>query len=421
MGCVLWDGLEKDGRVIRAGCWAIRFKDVDGRVKKKRTTFTTKTEYDKAKAARELQDIEDAVDCAKRRGLLSVSELTKGPSPVTLKQAAQSYIDAQENEHTKDDYQGRTDRHILRLIGNLTLASVKTSDVVRYIESRLKEDATVGTVRKDLAVLSGIFTIAQLKELVNHNPVTLARKAKRKALKVGRRLVRWLSQDEEVRLYSSLPSRSRSILRDAIPFSAMTGLREMEQARLLWQDYDPSRHVIAVRKQKNGNQDELVLCDAARGILERLRAEAMKEVNGTAAAIQKLSIFRDPETKAAVTRFNNTGWTNALRKADIESFRWHDLRHTFASRLALGGVSIQRIQRLMRHHSIMQTLAYSHLCPEDNPAGAAGVDFKGRKDVGVLDCFQDYGALLMAPQPIRAVSSPSEEVGVLRTVLTAVN
>ncbi len=69
----------------------------------------------------------------------------------------------------------------------------------------------------------------------------------------------------------------------------------------------------------------------------------------------------------------------------------------------------------------MQTLAYSHLCPEDNPAGAAGIDFKGRKDLGVLDCFQHYGAMLLDPQPIHSASNPSEEAGVLRTVLTAAN
>ena len=419
MGCVFWDGLEKEGRVVRPGCWAIRFKDVDGSVKKKRTTLTNRTDYDRAKAERELRDLEDSVDRAARRGLGSVSEATKGPSPVMFKQAAQDYVDAQENQHTKDDYQSRVDNFFLKLLGNVTLASIRTADVIRYIEARSKGGASIGSVRKDLAVLSGIFTAAQIKDQVERNPVTLARKAKKKALKMGRKLVRWLSHEEEIPLLASLPSRSRSILRDAIPFSIMTGLREMEQARLLWEDYDPSRRVVAIRKQKNGNQDELPLCDTAAAILERLRAEAMKEVNGTAAAIQKLTIFRDPETKAPVTRFNNSGWSRALVKAGIEGLRWHDLRHSHASRLALAGVSLQRIQKLMRHHSIMQTVAYAHLCPEDNQAGSAGVDFRGRRDVAVLDCFQDYPALLFTSKPLQAVPEPSEGSGVLNRVLTA--
>jgi integrase len=417
MGCIYWDGLEKAGRVIRPGCWAIRYKDVDGSTKKKRTAFTTRTEYDRTKAERELQDIEDAVDRAARRGLLSVAESTKAPSPVTLKQAAKEYIDAQANPKTKKTYQSTLDNQILTQLGNMTLVGIKPADVIRFIEARQKDGASIGTIRKDLAVLSGIFTVAQIKEQVDRNPVSLARKAKKKSLKLGKKLIRWLSQDEETRLYASLPPRARSILRDAIPFSLLTGLRAMEEARLLWDDYDPSRRVIAIRKQKNGNQDELPLCDAAAAILERLRAEAMQEGKGAPAAIQKRHIFQDPESKAPLTRFNNTGWTRALKKAGIEDFRWHDLRHTFASRLAMAGVSLQRMQKLMRHHSITQTLDYAHLCPEDNAAGAAGVDFKGRKDVAVLDCYQAYPDLLFGVQPLHDVSAPPQGAGVLKTVL----
>jgi hypothetical protein len=65
----------------------------------------------------------------------------------------------------------------------------------------------------------------------------------------------------------------------------------------------------------------------------------------------------------------------------------------------------------MRHHSIMQTLAYAHLCPEDNQTGPEGIDFHGKRDVAVLDCFQNYPAIL-TPEPIHALSGVPQVVGV---------
>ena len=53
----------------------------------------------------------------------------------------------------------------------------------------------------------------------------------------------------------------------------------------------------------------------------------------------------------------------ALREAKISDFRWHDLRHTFGSRLTMAGVDLRTIQELMRHKTIKMTLRYTHLSP----------------------------------------------------------
>jgi integrase len=59
-----------------------------------------------------------------------------------------------------------------------------------------------------------------------------------------------------------------------------------------------------------------------------------------------------------------TGWWTALRKAKIEGFRFHDLRHTFGSRLGMAGVDIRTVQDLMGHKDIKMTMHYSHPTPE---------------------------------------------------------
>lgn len=59
-----------------------------------------------------------------------------------------------------------------------------------------------------------------------------------------------------------------------------------------------------------------------------------------------------------------SSWERVLRDAEIKSFRWHDLRHDFASQLVMLGVSILTVKELMTHSRLDQTLRYAHLAPE---------------------------------------------------------
>jgi len=61
-------------------------------------------------------------------------------------------------------------------------------------------------------------------------------------------------------------------------------------------------------------------------------------------------------------------FTDAVRDAKIVNFTWHDLRHTFASRLVMAGVDIRNVQELLGHKSITMTMRYSHLSPEHRVA-----------------------------------------------------
>ncbi|MFC1890233.1 tyrosine-type recombinase/integrase [Thermodesulfobacteriota bacterium] len=71
----------------------------------------------------------------------------------------------------------------------------------------------------------------------------------------------------------------------------------------------------------------------------------------------------DVETPIDSNNFVRRVFKTALRRAEIENFRWHDLRHTFASRLVMAGVGIRTVQELMGHKTIQTTMKYAHLSP----------------------------------------------------------
>lgn len=190
--------------------------------------------------------------------------------------------------------------------------------------------------------------------------------------------VRFLSQEEEQRLRQAMNKREREKkvltpsllvnqysdhLMPMVLLSMNTGIRRNELLSLRWEDVNlkAKRITIAAKTSKSKNQRHIPLNDEAHTVLTRWQSQ-------NDARNPLVFCHRDGTPFVTV----KTGWKALLERADISDFRWHDLRHHFASRLAIAGVNLNTIRELLGHSSYAVTLRYAHLS-EDHKAAAVAL------------------------------------------------
>lgn len=156
---------------------------------------------------------------------------------------------------------------------------------------------------------------------------------------------RWLSLDEEQRLLSAAtnPNWLRSLLVTALH----TGMRRGEILNLQWQDIDFQRKLLTVHKSKNGEKRSIPLSSTLSDVFKGIK---VLNISGKVFSISVISL------RAA---FDMT-----LGKAGMKDFHFHDLRHTFATRLVQAGVDFYRVKELLGHKTINMTMRYAHHYPE---------------------------------------------------------
>jgi integrase len=185
-----------------------------------------------------------------------------------------------------------------------------------------------------------------------------------KQLKTDRQgIIRFLDPMEEQRLQvalEQLPAGQR--LRPMVILSMHTGLRWGELAALKWKDCDLHTRLLTVRGEgaKSKQTRYIPLNDTAQ------------------ASLMAWTTHMPPEGlifpgKAGPLNNVKKSWASLLKSAGITNFRWHDLRHQFASRLVQKGVDLNTVRELMGHQSITMTLRYSHLAPEHRAAAVSRI------------------------------------------------
>lgn len=203
------------------------------------------------------------------------------------------------------------------------------------------------TVVKAMAALSHALSVA-VKEWgwLDDSPM---RKVRKPALPRGR--VRFLSDDERARLLAACKESGNPWLYLVAVLALSTGARQGEIMGLTWDDVDLVKGRAILHDTKNGERRALHLTGLA---LELLREHARVRRMDTPLLFPSNTNPRQPVDL-------RSPWVKALKQAGIEDFRFHDLRHSAASYLAMNGASLAEIAEVLGHKTLQMVRRYAHL------------------------------------------------------------
>ncbi len=217
-----------------------------------------------------------------------------------------------------------------------------TIDTVEFlIKEKEKRKNSPATINRLLALLRALLRKAKNEwEWLDNIPYI-------RLLKEPEHRIRWITKQEAAVLLNELPCH----LRDMAAFSLSTGLRKSNVFNLKWSDIDLDRGHVTIHADESKTKTALAipLNNTALELLLK-RKDSNKEYVFT--------------YKGKPIREYKTAWKKALERAQIKDFKWHDLRHTYASWLVMNGVSLDTVKQLLGHKSINTTLRYAHLSSE---------------------------------------------------------
>ena len=214
---------------------------------------------------------------------------------------------------------------------------------------------SLATVNNHLRVLSKMFSLAVNAELVTSNPCFKVKK-----FRPNNRRLRVLSDREEIDLFAEL--EDNDLIRSITLFALNTGMRRGEIFNLQWPDVDLERDRIIVRKTKSSQERFVPRNKTVRELL--LFFVRTSDY-----------VFPSPQTGGRIVDLKK-GFTRAVDEAGIRNFRFHDLRHTFATRLADAGTDVFTLKEILGHAEIKTTMIYVHANGEASRRAVAKLDAK---------------------------------------------
>lgn len=270
-------------------------------------------------------------------------------------------MDRLETEHipklaSQQSYKGYVKR-LRAFFGNRTLAEITPKLIAGYKSARYALKKAPATINRELATLKKAFNLAVREwEWCRENPVSRVSMERE-----HNKRDRWLTDEEEERLLKECPAW----LREIVLFALHTGMRMGEILELTWRSVDLGRRTVTVFRSKNGERRTLPLNQTVLAMLkEKAKIRSLQT---------DLLFPSTARTRIDTCNLDHT-FRAAVERATIEGFRFHDLRHTFATRLVQGGADLYQVQRLLGHKSPMMTQRYAHHYPESLRSGVEILD-----------------------------------------------
>ncbi len=235
-------------------------------------------------------------------------------------------------------------KHLNSFFNNKYLHEIGPLNIEMYKVER-KRHVCPSTVNRELACLKHMYVKA-----IEWGKIDVSPASKVRLFREENQRTRYLEEEEIERLHEACSGHLKPILITALN----TGMRKGEILSLKWVDVDLRNRVISILNSKNNEKREIPVNEDLFQALLRARKNP-----------ESSYVFCNED--GVPYRDVKTGFKGALKRAKI-SIRFHDLRHTFASRLVMKGVDLKTVQELLGHKDVRMTLRYSHLSPDHKKA-----------------------------------------------------
>lgn len=294
-------------------------------------------------------------------------------------------------QNKRGDYNLEVLNRDFKFLLSKPLLSITALDVEKWQIAALDKGLKGTTINRRLACLKAVFTRAVDLSHMEYSPLSKVKNVKQ----LDEERIRYLSEDEESKLLATMRQRNEKMIIDRrsanvwrtqrgyelypvlsehqftdhiepmVILAMNTGLRRGELFKLTWQDIDMRSNILTVR--------------AANAKSSKVRHVPLNKT-----VLNVLTIWKEQhEAFSGLVFKNNKGtkftdikkaWHNLLEIADIVDFRFHDLRHHFASRLVMNKVSLNTVRDILGHANLATTLRYAHLSDDHRRDAVRSLD-----------------------------------------------
>lgn len=295
-------------------------------------------------------------------------------------------------------YDSMTRIHLVPYFGDRTLDQIGRRDIQTFVSHMLRKGSSPKTTRNALGVLHSIFEFARREEWVLANPCSLVDKPH---IDDSDPDIHFLEPEEIEALLRGVPDDDLGrVERRMYLAAAMTGMRQGELLALRWRDIDWPAQRVRIRRnfvrgefgtpKSKRSSRSVPLADRLAGELDRLHRETPYRHDDEL-------VFAHPHTGKPIDRSRLLKrFKAALKRGEVRPVRFHDLRHTFGTRMAAQGVPMRALQEMMGHRDFKTTLIYADYAPSAREAEWVEAAFASEADA------------LASPEPVTASAGNSE-------------
>ncbi|HHE0351017.1 TPA: tyrosine-type recombinase/integrase [Vibrio parahaemolyticus] len=279
-----------------------------------------------------------------------------------LEEHYKDYLFAMNPKTAKQSYQSIA--NTFAFLADKPLEDIKAWDIQQWVTDKRKLGRAPATIEYTFNRLKAALNRAVEWEFIESHNLSSVKIAKEDNTRI-----RYLSESEEAALLSALATREAQLCEDndshqyadfftpLITLAMHTGMRKGEMLTLRWESVSFENRYLTILSEnaKSKKKRTIPMNDTVFNMLSQWRAQNLNEEYVFVHEGKQVSFFQYP-------------WQNLLKAAGIENFRFHDLRHHFASKLVMAGVDLNVVRELLGHADLKMTLRYAHLAPAHTAA-----------------------------------------------------